>query len=153
MKTPRLVRKMIPKGPRIDFVTKDSGKRQEFDTGARRDTREGKGRFDLLSPFVAERLAGIFERGATKYGDRNWEKGMPISRFLDSAKRHINQFEKGLEDEDHLGQAIWNLCAILHIRAMIEINLHPAALDDLPYYLKRDKKELEKLICPTKDST
>jgi len=27
---------------------KDSGKREEFSTGSRRDTREGKGRFDLL---------------------------------------------------------------------------------------------------------
>lgn len=31
---------------------KDSGKREEFATGSRRDTREGKGRFDLLPPFA-----------------------------------------------------------------------------------------------------
>lgn len=59
---------------------KDSGKRQEFQTGSIRDTREGKGRYDLLPPHAIFRLAKHFENGAKKYGDRNWEKGQPLSR-------------------------------------------------------------------------
>ena len=35
-----------------DSVIKDSGKREEFQTGSRRDTREGKGRFDLFPPLA-----------------------------------------------------------------------------------------------------
>ena len=53
----------------------DSGERQEFSTGSVRDTRKGKGRFDLLPPKAIRRLAVHFESGAIKYGDRNWEKG------------------------------------------------------------------------------
>ncbi|KKK94181.1 hypothetical protein LCGC14_2685460, partial [marine sediment metagenome] len=36
---------------------KDSGKRQEFETGSVRDTQEGKGRYDLVSPIFVRRLA------------------------------------------------------------------------------------------------
>ena len=67
---------------------KDSGVRQDFETGSRRDTRDGKGRYDLLPMRAIQRLARHFEGGAKKYGDRNWEKGQPISRYLDSALRH-----------------------------------------------------------------
>jgi hypothetical protein len=39
-----------------DYVTKDSGVRSEFLTGAVRDTNSGKGRFDLLPPLAVDRL-------------------------------------------------------------------------------------------------
>lgn len=110
------------------YITKKPPKAEKFGTGAKRGNRIGKGRFDLITPFLEPRLAGIYERGAVHYGDRNWEKGMPFSRFLDSAKRHLNQFERGLVDEDHLGQAIWNLACILHFQ-----ETRPD-LDDLPKY-------------------
>jgi hypothetical protein len=91
----------------------DSGNRREFDTGAVRDMAEGKGRFDLMPPLALLRLAKHFENGAKKYGERNWEKGIPISSFIDSALRHIFKFMAGQEDEDHLCAAAWNLvCAM-----------------------------------------
>src|SRR3954469_16270146 len=74
----------------IAWTTKDSGARESFPTGMVRDTREGKGRFDLIPPIPLRRLAGVYERGAAKYDDNNWKKGAPYSRFLDSALRHIN---------------------------------------------------------------
>jgi len=89
--------------------------KEHFSTGAQRDTREGKGRYDLISPIMLRRLAILLEWGAAKYGDKNWEKGMPIDRFLDSAMRHINQFREGLRDEDHLTHAIFNLMAVVHL--------------------------------------
>ena len=67
---------------------KDSGKRQEFKSGAVRDIQEGKGRYDLLPPIALERLARHYENGAKKYGESNWQKGMPLSRYLDSLIRH-----------------------------------------------------------------
>lgn len=97
----------------MEFVTKDSGKREEFDTGSVRDTREGKGRFDLLPPGPIIRLAGVYERGAAKYGDHNWQKGQPSSRYVDSALRHLFMYINGARDEDHLAQAAWNLFAIM----------------------------------------
>lgn len=94
---------------------KDSGSRQKFTSGAMRDVETGKGRFDLLSPIALWRLAQVFEKGAGKYAPRNWEKGMPISRFCDSAIRHLMQFMMGMDDEDHLGHAMWNIGAIMHL--------------------------------------
>ena len=40
---------------------KDSGKRQEFGTGAVRDIRDGKGRFDLLPTRAIREVAQHFE--------------------------------------------------------------------------------------------
>lgn len=114
------------------YETKDSGKREEFATGSRRDTREGKGRYDLISPVAMRRLAGVLERGAAKYGDRNWEKGQPLARYLDSALRHIFNHLAGMRDEDHVGQAMWNLHAYVHTEEMIESGRLPKALCDVP---------------------
>jgi hypothetical protein len=91
----------------------DSGERREYATGAVRDRQRGKGRYDLLPPKSIDRIAKHFENGATKYGDRNWEKGIDVSDFIDSALRHTFKYLDGLNDEDHLAAAAWNLlCAI-----------------------------------------
>ncbi len=95
------------------YNIKDSGNRHEFKTGAVRDMQEGKGRCDLLPPLAILRLAKHFEAGARKYGDRNWEKGIPINSFIDSAIRHLLKYMAGQKDEDHLLAASWNLmCAM-----------------------------------------
>lgn len=115
-----------------EFQLKDSGHRQTFDSGAQRDRQVGKGRYDLISPFALHRLALIAENGAIKYEDRNWEKGMPITRFIDSAKRHLNQALAGKIDEDHLAQAMWNCHAAIHILEMIRRGKLDKKLDDRP---------------------
>lgn len=91
---------------------KDSGERTQFETGAVRDMREGKGRCDLLPMCVLLRLAKHYENGCKKYGDRNWEKGIPAHSFADSALRHLFKYLDGWDDEDHLIAAIWNLCGL-----------------------------------------
>lgn len=131
--------------PSKDYVTKDSGARRQFETGAVRDVAAGKGRFDLISPWAMERLAGVLERGSVKYGDRNWEKGIALSSFVDSALRHLNQFCQGMADEDHLGQALWNIHALIHTEEMIRRVVLPKELDDLP----RHEPALE--CCPAND--
>ena len=118
------------------FALKDSGEREEFPTGSRRDTRIEKGRYDLYSPLALRRIALIYERGAAKYGDRNWERGQPLMRYLDSALRHVFSHIEGLRDEDHLGQAAWNLLAALHTEEAITRNLLPPELDDRPDFTK-----------------
>lgn len=95
-----------------DTTIKDSGQRTEFATGAVRDMHEGKGRFDLLPMCVLMRLARHYEAGSLKYGDRNWEKGIPCHSFADSAMRHLVKYMDGQKDEDHLIAAIWNLCGL-----------------------------------------
>ena len=110
---------------------KDSGKRQEFDTGSKRDTRDGKGRFDLIPPYALTRLARHYENGATKYGDRNWEKGQPLARYLDSMIRHAYKFLGGSREEDHLAAVAWNALAYIETEYRIERGILPADLDDI----------------------
>jgi len=133
--------------PKFDEV-KDSGKRQEFKTGSVRDTNIGKGRYDLISPLMLQRLAKHFENGAVKYGDRNWEKGQPLSRYFDSAVRHLYKHLEGQRDEDHLAAAIWNVGAMIHTEELIERGLLPKELNDLPNYQKKeDRPFIEKGKC------
>jgi len=113
---------------------KDSGERAKFETGAQRDTTKGKGRFDLLPPTALTRVAQIFQGGAEKYDARNWEKGIPLSRYVDSGMRHLLKYLEGREDEDHLAQAAWNLLCALHTEEMIKRGRLPLSLADLPSY-------------------
>lgn len=113
-------------------IIKDSGKRQDFGTGSVRDIQDGKGRFDLLPMFAEEELAKHFEGGARKYGSRNWEKGQPLSRYLDSCRRHLNKAARGQNDEPHLIAAAWNIMCLIDTKKRIEIGLLPKELNDLP---------------------
>jgi len=121
-----------------DYITKDSGERRKFNTGAQRDVVDGKGRYDLISPIMIERLAKLLQRGAEKYNDRNWEKGMPLSVYMDSGMRHLFKFLEGHRDEDHLIAAIWNLQALLHIEEMVKRGVLSEELLDLPNYMRNE---------------
>lgn len=103
------------------YITKDSGKREEYDSGMVRDTQDGKPRFDLLVPrdvpysdqFLT-RVAGLLGRGAEKYSDRNWEKAggnEELERFKSSAFRHFFQWLNDESDEDHAAAVVFNLLA------------------------------------------
>ena len=50
-----------------------------------------------------------FEDGAKKYGERNWEKGLPVDCFLNSAIRHYLKWVDGWNDEPHDRAIVWNL--------------------------------------------
>ena len=63
------------------------------------------------------KLAVHFEKGAAKYGDNNWQKGIPVSRYVDSAVRHYLKSRRGDTDEDHASACLWNLlCGVWTIR-------------------------------------
>lgn len=111
---------------------KQSDKVWRSPTGAIRDARVGKGRYDLISPYAMRRLAHTLEFGAIKYGDRNWEKGWPVMRIVDSLKRHLAQYEMGETGEDHLGRMLFNAMALAHTQEMIDTGRLPAELDDRP---------------------
>lgn len=113
------------------FVVKDSGTRQQFVTGAQRDTQEGKGRFDLLPSHALTRLAQHFENGAKKYDDDNWRKGIPLNRYLDSALRHLVKFMDGERDEDHAIAAAWNIMCMIETEKMINDGRLPKELATL----------------------
>lgn len=103
-----------------------------WETGSRRDSNVGKGRFDLISPVALRALALHNETGAAKYGDRNWEKGQPLMTYVDCAMRHLNKEVGGLTDENHAVAAFWNLMAYIHTLHEIKAGRLPASLDNRP---------------------
>ena len=66
----------------------DSGQRQEFMTGAVRDTSDDKMRPDLYSPFAEERVGNWLMLGAQKYAERNWEMGFSIRLFPEPSREN-----------------------------------------------------------------
>lgn len=158
-------------------MIKDSGTRRTFETGAKRDIQEGKGRCDLMPLDIIESLFSLtenyltnnvllsiayfikngdisdlhnalndfldytygtdmtgvvtvildlskhFEDGAKKYGERNWEKGIPVHSFIDSALRHYLKFLRGDEDENHKISFVWNIvCCLWTLQHKPEMN-------------------------------
>lgn len=109
---------------------KDSGHRKAYNTGAVRDRREGKGRCDLLPACALIRLSKHYEKGIKKYGERNWEKGIPISDMIDSGMRHLLKYLDGQNDEDHLTAAAWNILGAMWLEEK-----HPE-LQNIPSRIK-----------------
>ena len=115
---------------------KDTGKQQQFDTGAQRDASEGKGRPSLMSPYALDEYSKQLERGAEKYSARNWEQGMPLCRIFDSLMRHLWAWMLGDATEPHLGAIMFNAAALVHGTIMVRLGLWPKHLDDRPIYRK-----------------
>lgn len=83
-------------------------------------------KFNFLYPDIETMLLEVarhFEDGAVKYGDRNWEKGINTSRYIDSALRHYFKGLRGDTDEPHDKAFIWNiLCCIWTCENFPELN-------------------------------
>jgi len=54
-------------------------------------------------------VAKQYEQGCQKYGDRNWEKGIPVHVFIDSGVRHYLKFKRGDTDEPHDRAFLFNI--------------------------------------------
>lgn len=68
-----------------------------------------------------------YDEGAKKYSERNWEKGIPVHCFIDSAVRHYIKVLRGDQDEPHSRAVIWNL-----LGAIWTHENHPELID-LPF--------------------
>ena len=119
------------------YKVKQSKTNQKFQTGAVRDSQEGKGRFDLLPIDAIEALAKHFEAGAVRYGDDNWLKGIPLKRYLDSALRHLFKELRGDSDEPHAIACAWNMLAYWQTKKLIEDGKLPKELNNMPTIYKR----------------
>jgi len=105
----------------MKWETKDSGKRQEYKSGMRRDLQTGKPDFYLIVPKdmpykeqLLTRWAELMERGREKYGLRNWELAdseEELERFKSSAYRHFMQWLLNEDDEDHGAAVLYNINA------------------------------------------
>lgn len=114
---------------------KDSGNKRTFATGAVRDAAAGKERPDLISPFALMRVGRWIGLGAVKYGERNWEQGMPASQTFASLMRHAVKYAMGCKDEDHLAAIIFNAQAAIHFEETGRMEL-----DDMPRYLGKGEQ-------------
>lgn len=96
-----------------------SGKTRKFDTGATRDTDEGKYDYEgILSPRVLERFGEYMNKhrvqsdGSLRDSD-NWQKGIPKDAYVKSGFRHLMDWWKehrGIATKDGLEEA---LCALM----------------------------------------
>lgn len=118
-----------------------SGDKEQFSTGAMRDKADEKPRPELISPFAIERLAYWLRDGAHKYGDRNWEAGMPTERTVASLLRHIVKYMQGDRAEDNLAAIMCNAMFLLDVDEKVKRGILPDSLLTLPTYLKADNQK------------
>lgn len=93
-----------------------------FDTGAIRDSQEGKPDFVETVSFTAHRRFVEYMTGKKKkYGAGNFKKGIPIESYEKSLLRHVdkyfrNKYENGNDEpnEDHLAAIRFNVDGIMH---------------------------------------
>lgn len=80
--------------------------------------------FDGVPNMLLE-VAVHFEEGAKKYGENNWQKGLPVSCYVDSAIRHYLKYLRGDTDERHDRAFAWNLmCCIWTCDNKPELNTY-----------------------------
>lgn len=90
---------------------KHTGDRDWLETALWRACREN-GVFPDIYTLLLE-VSKQFEDGAAKYGDNNWQKGIPVSVYIDSGVRHYLKHLRGDRDEPHDRAFAWNMiCAI-----------------------------------------
>lgn len=78
--------------------------------------------FDSLPDMFLE-VSKHFEEGAEKYGENNWQKGLPAKCYINSAVRHYLKWLRGDNDEPHDRAFVWNiLCCIWTCQNKPELN-------------------------------
>ena len=138
-----------------DFVVKDSGKRQEYESGMRRDTQDGKPDYELIDIGFLTRLAEHMTKGAQKYGEDNWRKANSpeeARRFRKSAFRHLMQYLRGDREEDHASAVVFNLMAAEYVREKLGVyeTLNEEKIESSP--LQHFADHLEELLDARFDS-
>lgn len=123
------------------FTVKDSGVREEYASGMRRDTQDGKPDYTLIDREGLRRYAQHLTLGAGKYGRDNWrlaDSQEELERFRSSAMRHLMQWLNGDRDEDHASAVKFNLDAAEYVQARLT---EPSALERLARKERRSQRE------------
>lgn len=61
------------------------------------------------------RLSTTHHEGAVKYGEENWHHGFTVKSLCNRTLRHLKKWVAGDNTEDHLGHAMWNVVAAIHM--------------------------------------
>ncbi len=107
------------------------------DGGVKHD--DSKPRYDLLPPEAMDALADHYRKGAEKYADRNWERGMRWGRCFAAIMRHAWAYWRG-EDVDqetgthHMIAVAWNAIAIFTYSAR-------GVGEDDRFFVRKSKKK------------
>ena len=86
-------------------------------TSEGRKDDSGKTPWHLMPPDALNQIAQVLAFGATKYGDRNWEKGMNWSRPFSALMRHMWAWWRGerCDPETGLSHLAHAGCCILFL--------------------------------------
>jgi hypothetical protein len=97
----------------VSKIISGQGKMETTEFGAKRESNDGRGRFDLFPYEAMESLAKWYEAGAQKYAERNWEQGISVKDCINRMIRHALKAGNGWTDEDHLAAVMWNAAAAI----------------------------------------
>jgi hypothetical protein len=75
-----------------------------------------------------------YEEGAKKYAERNWEIGIPLHCYIDSAVRHYLKYRRGDKDEPHDKAFLWNVLGAWWT------HINKPELIDLPFAHKEENQ-------------
>lgn len=114
------------------MIKEEAGKKRTFSTGANKQAAVGKGTPVLFPGDAYLEISKHFEEGADIHGARNWEKGIPLSKLIDSLERHIAQEKLGMTDESHARALAWNAVVYLATKIRIERGQLLEELADIP---------------------
>ena len=91
----------------------------------------GKARHDLIPPELPEAIAAVLTFGASKYGERNWEKGMSWGRPYAALMRHMLAWWRGEKVDTETGMShLWHAgCCIAFL---IAFEQRQKGIDDRP---------------------
>jgi hypothetical protein len=92
---------------------------------------EGKLRMDLVPISAIEAMAEILGFGSSKYGDRNWEKGLAYSRVYAALLRHLTAWfdKQGLDEESGKSHLKHAMCCLAFL---VEFERKQTGEDDRP---------------------
>jgi hypothetical protein len=132
-------RGILMDSPDVGFK-KTASAETNYESGARRDNREGKGNLAWVPWDAMFLVSRIYEKGNKgrssnpgKDGhDRNWELGMPILDLCQSAMNHITAYITGDRSEAHLPMAAWNILNAIQMSIWVHLGFRPASLNQLP---------------------
>lgn len=74
---------------------------------------------DFIPPYAKARFQAWMEKNARKYGKGNWQRGIPLDRYFNSAIRHLLQWRFGDSSEGHLEAVMFNAMAAMETERLI----------------------------------
>ena len=102
-----------------------------------------KGNFFSIYPVFLKRLALRCKYGELKYGEtRGYMYPRPTSTYMDSAIRHLVEYQEGSTSEDHLAAATWNIMAMMYneekAKEFVDIEERKNKNGTYSYFAKRE---------------